>query len=280
MNRNHLKLARRAICRIAAFAALASVLLIPATVHASDTLTPFAHGVPGAVFAHGPAMPLPSPPGSQVGQPGAPAQAAAGQAGAGSNLSYHGGPVMHSNTTHLIFWSPTADPMPANYQSVITKYFTDVAADSSKVTNVYSTDPQYTDTTGTGAAYNSTYGGSWVDNTAITDHCSGAYAGSDFAPTTCVIDSDLHATIARAIVANPQWAPSPTTMFFVFTPPNVGSCFTATDGDCPDSSYCAYHDFFAQGGANVIYANMPYSDTSGLGPESVAGLRQRPAPEW
>ena len=57
-------------------------------------------------------------------------------------------------------------------------------------------------------------------------------------------------------------------MFFVFTPPNVGSCFTATDGDCPDSSYCAYHDFFAQGGANVIYANMPYSDTSGLGPKA------------
>ena len=53
-------------------------------------------------------------------------------------LPYGGGPVLHSNRTHPIFWEPagsglTFDP---GYESLIETFLIDVAADSHKTTNV------------------------------------------------------------------------------------------------------------------------------------------------
>src|SRR5262245_41871202 len=55
----------------------------------------------------------------------------AGQsAGAGGNLAYHNGPVMHTNATYAIYWLPAGYAVSANYQSLLNQFFGDVAADS------------------------------------------------------------------------------------------------------------------------------------------------------
>src|SRR5690349_14005509 len=53
------------------------------------------------------------------------------------DMTWHGGPVMHTNKTYTIFWQPTgyAKPFPAGYMSTIDQYLTDVAADNGKTTN-------------------------------------------------------------------------------------------------------------------------------------------------
>jgi hypothetical protein len=81
-------------------------------------------------------------------------------------LTNQGGPVMLTNRTHVIFWEPPGHSTSANYKSLIGQFLGDVAADSGKHTNVYSTDTQYTDqATGKPIAYSSTYAGSIVDTT-------------------------------------------------------------------------------------------------------------------
>ncbi len=69
-----------------------------------------------------------------------------------SSLTYHGGPVMPSNTEYAIFWAPAGFSFPSGYQAAITRYLQDVAADSGKPTNVYSVGTQYTDSTTARAA--------------------------------------------------------------------------------------------------------------------------------
>ena len=64
----------------------------------------------------------------------------------GACLDYQGGPVMHTNRTHVIFWNPSNslswDP---GYQAGDHRRFCqNVAADSHKATNVYSLTAQYT----------------------------------------------------------------------------------------------------------------------------------------
>ena len=55
----------------------------------------------------------------------------------GHDLTYHGGPVMRSNTVYAIYWVPSGYSLPASYAATINQYFTDVAADSGRSTNVY-----------------------------------------------------------------------------------------------------------------------------------------------
>ena len=86
-------------------------------------------------------------------------------------MTYHGGPVMHSNTTYAIYWVPAGSTVSANYTSLISGFFQNVATDSGAVTNVYSTTTQYTDATGS-AAYSSTFGGAVVDTTPFPAGCS------------------------------------------------------------------------------------------------------------
>ncbi|HEX4282458.1 MAG TPA: hypothetical protein VHZ27_16945, partial [Solirubrobacteraceae bacterium] len=75
------------------------------------------------------------------------------------DLPYIGGPVIHSNRTHPIFWQPAGSGLAFDpgYEALIEKFLTDVAADSHKTSNVYGLSGQYTDSTGP-AAYDSTYG--------------------------------------------------------------------------------------------------------------------------
>jgi hypothetical protein len=262
-----------------AVASLAA-LILPALVSADVSIPPESHGVAGAVPAA-----APNDQGQngndqgQNGKPGPPGHPeASGTLGSGP-LVYHGGPVMHSNTTYLIFWSPAG--MAPGYESTVTQFFQDVATDSGKNTNVYATDPQYTDSGGGNASYASTYGGFWDDTTTtIPNHCSGEYP-SGVTVSGCVIDNDLQAEVLRAMSAK-GWTGGTTHIFLVFTPKNVGSCDDGSSKDCAFTSYCAYHSFFTSSGQNIIYTNQPYTDTSGIGTGygHVCDSGQQPNGNW
>jgi hypothetical protein len=272
-------------CRIAAAAAFAALLLLlPAAIGAADPgVTPVQHGIAGAVPADGPG-PGNSGQGNAYGhcKQGDCVNLEASGAGLGSgNLTYHGGPVMHSNTTYLIFWSPSGNSIPASYENTITQYFQDVAADSGKNTNVYSTDPQYTDTSGQGANYDSHYGGYWIDSgTAIPNHCSSQYQGTGISVNGCVLDSDLQTEVLNALSQNSSWSAGMTSIFLVFTPQNVGSCADSFSKDCAFSDYCAYHSYFTRNGSTFIYTNQPYTDTTGVGAPGVCDSGEQPNGSW
>jgi hypothetical protein len=166
-----------------------------------------------------------------------------------SNLLYHNGPVMHTNSVYAIYWDPAGSSMQSGYQSVISGFFSNVAAASGQSSNVYFSDTQYYDTTGN-IAYSSSFKGAVNDADALpASGCRDRYTSA------CLTDQQLQSEIAKVIAANHL----PTglgTEYFLFTPKNVGSC----DGSaCAFSYYCAYHSNFTDNGAQVLYANMPYA---------------------
>ena len=180
-----------------------------------------------------------------------------------TNLSYHGGPVMHSVTAHAIFWKPSgygnfdggvgSVGTDATYQSTIASFFGDVGP--TNFTNIVT---QYPDGAGAPPAAFA-YGGSWVDTT------SAPASGANVAAGQSIQDSDIQAEVLNAIAANSSngWTTGMGNIYFVFTPLGVNSC---ADGQCSFSSYCAYHGSFVplSGtylGQTVLYANMPDGGT-------------------
>jgi hypothetical protein len=73
------------------------------------------------------ALPSPTnPAGKQLGV--VPAHGQASRLGlAGSNLSYHDGPVMHSNSVRAIYWIPPGYSVSSRYQLLIDGYFGNVS---------------------------------------------------------------------------------------------------------------------------------------------------------
>jgi hypothetical protein len=170
---------------------------------------------------------------------------------AGSNLSYHGGPVMRANRSYAIYWSPSGTGgYSANYLSVTNQFLGDVAADSGKTSNVYFSDTQYYDGTGP-IAYSSTFGGSVLDTNAYPSNgCRDPYT------SVCLTDSQLQAEISRVVSAQ-GWPRGTGAVYFLLTPRNVGSCYGSS---CAYSYYCAYHSSFGSGSGLTLYANQPYAN--------------------
>jgi len=143
----------------------------------------------------------------------------------------------------------------ASYESLINRYFTDVAHDSGGTSNVYSVGTQYTD--GSGAVeYQSTFGGSYLDHDALPSN--GCDDGAD---AVCLTDAQLQGEIQN-VLRTKGWHGSTTTMFFLLTPDGVGSCFDNFSNQCTTNVFCAYHSSFTDSsGEPVIYANEPYDAT-------------------
>jgi hypothetical protein len=173
----------------------------------------------------------------------------------GGDLDYHGGPVMHSSTTYAIYWAPSG-AFPAGYETLMNRYLTDVGTDSGQSTNVYSVGTQYTDSGGARAAYLTNFAGAFDD--------TNPYPASD-CPTSgqfpaCILDHDISNELDSFIAAHglPRGL---STMYFVFLPQGVDSCFDPpNDGICFSNYFCAYHSFDNTGGT-TIYANIPYAPT-------------------
>ena len=168
-----------------------------------------------------------------------------------SNLIYHNGPVMQTNTVYAIYWLPPGYSMQTSYQSIIDGFFKNVAADNGKTSNVYYSDTQYWGPSLQPISYNSTFAADIEDTTGLPP--SGCH---DRYTSVCLTDGQLQTEIANVIKAN-NLPTDGSTEYFIFTPKNVGSCYGHS---CAYSSFCAYHSNFSTStGGEVLYANMPYA---------------------
>ncbi len=180
---------------------------------------------------------------------------ALGPAAAAGNMTWHGGPVMHATTVYSIYWAPAGFAYQPGYGAAIDRYFSDVGADSGKLTNVYAVTSQYTDGSGP-AQYSS------ASSTSLTDANPYPASGCTDAPYTavCITDGQLQAELQSFVAANNL----PTGMsiaYFVFLPIGVGTCFDSTSNACSYQQFCAYHGWIGNGApGTILYANMPYAD--------------------
>ena len=212
---------------------------------------------------------------SSLGQPGS-ASGITPFAVTATNLVQGSGPVMRNPTNYLIFWQPPGRAaFPAGYQTGIETFFKRVGG-----TPFYNIVTQYNDKSGNPAPPNATsWGGSWVDNSAASSGCNGSVGAVGATPNCPLTDGDVQAEVDKAIAANPAWtAPGINVEYFVFTPSDVdecagkdsdgnASCFAINGGPGPkeNSDFCAYHSFY---GGTKIYAYQPFAANGSCYPPS------------
>jgi hypothetical protein len=188
----------------------------------------------------------------------------------GSDLCWWGGPVVTAHTVHLIFWEgPSGHKFPVEYIEKVEAYFSKVAL-ASKTSgeanaSVYSVDTQYAGSNGP-VTFKASFGSPadvFVDKTTplptkgtLPTQCK------DATFSTCITDEDLHKEVEVAELAM-SWKSSLEDIYFVLTPPNIGSCFEPGSSESGDvcalveGGYCAYHSDFGATGEQTLYANIP-----------------------
>jgi hypothetical protein len=183
-----------------------------------------------------------------------------------ANLPYGGGPVMHANRTHVIFWQPSGSGLgyDPGYQALIETFLARVAADSRKPGNVYGLSGQYHDAAGP-AAYNSSYAGAVLATDRLPPNGCSEPPSTGPGWTDCLSDSQLEAEIQHVISADRL----PTGMrdiYFLVLPGGLGTCMGTGPDSCAlggtaSGSFCGYHSTNAD--QTVLYAVIPYNAVSG-----------------
>jgi Tol biopolymer transport system component len=181
------------------------------------------------------------------------------------NVAYHGGPVMHSVTTHLVYWEPVGHDNPPSYDTAISSFLGNVAAASGQNSNVFALDTQYCDKTGP-ISYQETYAGTTLDTQPYPKKGCAAPSG-----TICLKDMQIKAELRRLTQAN-RLATGLGDLYAVILPPNVAACNSFTLSTCTFKSAqdtCAYHEWSGTGTATIVYAVVPY-DIKGCEPHREA----------
>jgi hypothetical protein len=182
----------------------------------------------------------------------------------GGRLETAGGPVMHRNTTHLIYWDPNNE-FTAVTKGIIRSFFTNVAQDSGLTSNVFAITGQYTDATGH-AAYDSTFEGERTDPNGyptLGDCTAPSGEKADPGPyPTCLFDSQLQTELSRYV--GEQGLPTgPTQLYFLLLPHTIATCLPPVEeGEqvCSNNFFCAYHSYINPGSpSEIIYADIPFS---------------------
>jgi PKD repeat protein len=180
-------------------------------------------------------------------------------------LLNHGGPVMHSVDTHVIYWDPSGE-FTALTKSIVNKFFSDVARDSGLASNVFAVAGQYGGVSGH-ALYNATFGTEESDATAYPMSGCIVPAGADTGPpyTHCITDAQLTSELSAYIAAH-GLPKGPAHQYFVLLPHRVVTCLPdeLVEGTivhpCSNNYYCAYHSAISGGSASeIIYSDMPFS---------------------
>ncbi len=193
-------------------------------------------------------------------------------------LTWHGGPVMGTNSTGPvvvtpIFWHPAGHPMDAGYESILKRYLGDVGAASGSNTNVYSTLTEYFGTNGP-INYQIQEGTPIDDTNALpANGCTlnhkdrtGIYAdGSGY--DSCIDDAQVQAETASVVKAN-GLPVNFSHIYVLFVPKQVETCFNpgststlqkgfqaCTINHEKTAAYCAYH-FITP--SHMLYANLSY----------------------
>ncbi|MGH2834650.1 MAG: PKD domain-containing protein [Solirubrobacteraceae bacterium] len=217
---------------------------------------------------------------SAIGQAGSITPRCPNGKAAGANLCFWGGPVVGAHKVHLIFWegeTAQAHPISNPYREAIERYFGDVAKSSGAESNVYAVQSQYAGANVKGE-YQVAFGGSasdvYIDKNPLPS--SGSTKGECIDNATpngfCITDKDLQGQVELARTAENvqghKWEASLHDVYFVFTPPQIGSCFYGAGEAASEPNacafeaggYCAYHSAFENAGKELeppLYASIP-----------------------
>ena len=180
------------------------------------------------------------------------------------NLTYHGGPVMHSSRVHAIFWSPPGSSFGAGYESTVSQFFADVAAASHSRDNVYASNPQYGDADGW-ARYDVSFAATQADGLVDVHDplpANGCKGGGQGNP--CLNDQQLQDEVDHVIDTTPGLTRGMGDIYLLYLPQGIDDCESSTSSSCSWNVYCAYHSSFTSphDGQTVLYTNQPFP-TSG-----------------
>jgi hypothetical protein len=194
--------------------------------------------------------------------------------GDGTPVTYHGGPVVHAHATYALFWSPPDYPMPADYQATITKYFQDAASASAS----YAVATQYFDGSGPITA-KSTFGGAIVaTDAAPANECNDFPSQRPDTPVrVCVLQHTLVGLVERAAAAHGV-QPGTGAIFFVFTPPGVGSC--QDQGACSYVDFAAYHSISRSGFLYTVQMSFAEPPLGGVAHEHIETITDPDGRGW
>jgi PKD repeat protein len=191
----------------------------------------------------------------------------------GGQLVSHGGPVMHSVTTHVIYWDPSGS-FTAKTKEIVHKFFTDVAHDSGLATNAFGVAGQYNDSSGH-ALYSSTFETEATDgNSYGANTCTIPNQGDKSAfYTNCISDEKLQTELS-AYITKEGLPTGLTQQYIVLFPHKVVTCLPEETVEvepgvfvkihpCSNNFYCAYHSSIeVEGGTaneDIIYSDIPFS---------------------
>lgn len=189
-----------------------------------------------------------------------------------ANLPTGGGPVMHANRTHLVFWMPAGSGLAfdAGYGQQMVTFLTRVAHDSHLPTNVYSLTGQYTDRSGA-AGYDQSYAGAILDTDPLPPPDPGCVepppppAGTGPGWSDCVTNAQIESELS-AVAATHGLPAGDRDVYFLITPNGLADCDTSSTpascalGGSSDNGYCGYHSFTPGG---LLYAVIPYNAVPG-----------------
>jgi hypothetical protein len=181
-------------------------------------------------------------------------------------LSYHGGPVMHDNTAFVIFWAPPGYHFDPEFEQGVTRYLADAQKAIGSPDSVYSVAGQYFDTTGP-AAQGSRFGGAVsVEDAAGDPRCASPGL------TVCLDPGQVRAELGRVVDAQ-HWPRGMGSVFFLLTPPGVGSCMAERSSHCSYADNCAYHDSSGAGDRAIVFAYLAWQEAPGTSKPCESGNR-------
>jgi hypothetical protein len=182
-----------------------------------------------------------------------------------TNLPYGGGPVLHWNRTHVIFWQPAGSGLAFDpgYEGLIETFLRNVASSSRNPSSVYGLTGQYRDENGP-AAYVSVYGGAVLATDPLPPN------GCVEPPATgpgwhyCLTDLQLQREIEH-VVRSRRLPTRASDVYFLVTPDGLGDCASLSPPRCAlggdATGYCGYHSQTDDG--LVVYAVIPYNAVPG-----------------
>ena len=197
-----------------------------------------------------------------------------GHSATSGQLRWYGGAVLHSSAPYLVFWTPAGESIASSSQALMERFFTDVAADNGKSSNVFGVLRQYHDRTGL-ADYRETFDPTRqviVDTRPYPPQQPASCPDVSATYPTCISDGQVQSELQRLITAEhlptagsfkaasiggsarPRLSAN-APIYFVILPADVEFCVGIFLPNCTDKNMAGYHEVFDDArGQAVLYA--------------------------
>jgi hypothetical protein len=213
-------------------------------------------------------------------------------------LLFHGGPVVGTTTpgeltVTPVYWVPSGGPytIPAAYETLLNKFIADSAADSGKLTDVFSTVAQYTKSGGAHLKYKLHTGTPVTDTGALPANGCTPDPGPIWADGTpysaCITNAQLLSEAGTFTTAHGLPNSDLAHLYMYFLPKGIETCSTSTNGAGGGScslnpsrgGFCGYHAFASPplvSDMNYAYADSSFGFTCSSDAGSNTGGNQTP----